>query len=132
MPWKSISLVQARKRLVKLVVMDQKPLAETCRIFHISRKTGYKWVRRFLSQGGRGLRDRSRRPRSSPQRTARTWLRKIRSVRRRHRRWGAKKICENLRRHFPRQKIPAVRTITRWLQRWKLSRRRRRRAPAGP
>ena len=133
MPWKSISLVQARRRFVRLVLEDHKPLAEACRVFRISRKTGHKWVSRFLTHGGRGLHNRTRRPRNSPRLTARAWLRRIRSVRRRHRRWGARKIRAYLRRHFPRQKLPAVRTITRWLQRWKLSRRRhRRRSPSGP
>ena len=57
----------------------------------------------------------------------------IRRARRRYRRWGARKIREHLRRNFPRQKIPAARTITRWLQRWKLTRRRQqRRSPGGP
>jgi putative transposase len=130
MSWKTISVVQARKRFVKQVVQDHETVAQACRIFHISRKTGHKWLRRFA--GPDGVRDRPRRPRRVPGRTAKPWLEKIRRVRRRHRRWGAKKIRAYLRRKFPRQKVPAVRTITRWLARWKLSRRRRRRALAGP
>src|SRR5690242_4312755 len=133
MPWKSITLVQARRRFVKLVLEDQKPVAQACRIFRISRKTGHKWMSRFLAHGGRGLHNRTCRPRNSPRLTGRAWLRRIRSVRRRHRRWGARKIRAYLRRYFPRQNLPAVRTITRWLQRWKLTRRRhRRRTPGGP
>ena len=62
MSWKSISLVQARARFVKLVLKAQQSFAEVCRIFRISRKPGYKWKRRFLRQGLGGLRDRSRRP----------------------------------------------------------------------
>ena len=133
MPWKSISLVQARRRFVKVVLVDQNSLAQACRIFRISRKTGHKWVKRFLVEGGRGLQDRTRRPRISPRLTTGMWLGRIRGVRRRHRRWGARKIRAHLRRHFPRRNIPAVRTITRWLQRWKLTRRRRQwRSPGGP
>jgi len=133
MPWKPISLIQARRRFVKVVLENQKSLAQACRIFHISRKTGYKWMWRFRAQGGPGLQDRTRQPRRSPRRTPAHWLRRIRRVRRRHRRWGARKIREVLRRDFPRQKIPAARTITRWLQRWKLTRRRLpRRSPGGP
>lgn len=133
MPWKPTSLIQARMRFVKLVLKARNAFAQTCQIFQISRKTGYKWKHRFLDQGGRGLRNQSRRPKDSPQRTTRRWLRAIRSLRRRHRRWGAKKIHQQLRRKFPRRKIPAIRTITRWLQHWKLTRRRRRvRSPQGP
>jgi len=66
MSWKSISLVQARVGFVKLALKAQQSFAEVCRIFRISRKTGYKWKRRFLRQGLGGLRDRSRRPKGSP------------------------------------------------------------------
>jgi len=75
------------------------------------------------------MRDRSRRPQRSPRRTPERWLRAIKRLRRRHRRWGAKKIRQCLRRQFPWQRVPAVRTITLWLARWKLTRRRRPRAP---
>ena len=131
MPWKSISLKQARVRFVKLLLKAQQPLAEVCRTFGISRKTGYKWERRFGEEGGRGMRDQSRRPKRSPGRTPERWLKAIRRLRRHHRRWGAKKIRQGLRRQFPRQHVPAVRTITLWLTRWQLTRRRRSRSPRG-
>lgn len=132
MSWKSISLVQARVGFVKLVLKAQQSFAEVCRIFRISRKTGYKWKRRFLRQGLGGLRDRSRRPKRFPHQTPAGWLRRIRRLRHRHRRWGAKKLREQLRRQSPRQRVPAVRTITLWLQRWQLTRHRRARPPHGP
>jgi len=132
MAWKSISLVQARKRFVKQVLQAQQSFAESCRIFGISRKTGYKWRRRFLAHGTGGLRDRSRRPKHPPHQTSACWRQRIRGLRRRHRRWGAKKIRARLQRQYPRRKVPAVRTITRWLQRWQLTRRRRVRPPKGP
>ena len=132
MPWKSISVVQTRVRFVKLLLEAQQPIAQVCRTFGISRKTGYKWKGRFGEEGGRGLHDQSRRPAASPRRTPERWLKAIRRVRRRHQRWGAKKIRQQLRRHYPRQRLPAVRTITLWLGRWKLARRPRRRSPLGP
>jgi transposase InsO family protein len=45
-------------------------VAEFCRRQQISRQTFYKWRRRFQAQGLAGLEERSRRPRSSPGRTA--------------------------------------------------------------
>jgi putative transposase len=132
MPWKFISLVQARVRFVKAAFKAQETFAQICRRFHISRKTGYKWRARFMRHGSGGLRDRPRCPNASPQRTSARWQRRIRAVRRRQRRWGARKIRPYLRRAYPRQKIPAVRTITRWLQRWQLTRRRAVRARPGP
>jgi putative transposase len=107
-------------------------MTESCRLCHISRKTGYKWLRRFLAQGRLGLRDRPRRPKRSPRRTSWVWLRRIQRIRRRQQHWGAKKIRAYLRRRFPRRKLPAVRTMTRWLERWRLTRPGRRRPPRGP
>ena len=131
MPWKAISLIQARERFVKLVLQAQISFAQCCRIFGISRKTGYKWKPRFLQGGRRGLRDRPRRP-QRPRRTSADWLKRIRALRRRHPRWGARKLRRHLQRESPWQRIPAVRTITRWLQRWKLTSRRQPRSLPGP
>lgn len=132
MPWKPISKEEARERFVKLLMEARTPMAEACRLCRVSRKTGYKWKRRYLEEGRRGLRDRSRCPKRSPRRTAEPWLRAIRKVRRRHRRWGARKIWAHLGKQYPGQRVPAVRTITLWLERWGLTHRRRRRPPRGP
>ena len=39
-------------------------------LYGVSRKTGYKWIDRYLRQGPAGLEERSRRPHESPNRTA--------------------------------------------------------------
>jgi transposase-like protein len=43
----------------------------TCRHFGISRKTFYKWKKRFDAEGAAGVCDRSRAPRRSPRATPR-------------------------------------------------------------
>lgn len=131
MPWKTVSLIQERERLVKQLLQAHQSVAALSRAFKVSRKTAYKWQARFLEQGLGGLRDQSRRPATSPTRVRALWVERIRRVRRR-RHWGAKKIRMVLRRQHPRQKVPALRTITRWLQRLRLSRPRRRRPARGP
>jgi transposase len=44
-------------------------VAMTCRYYGISRQVYYRWLRRYEEQGIDGLRDRSRRPRHSPNAT---------------------------------------------------------------
>ena len=107
-------------------------MAELCRQANVSQKTGFKWWRRFRVEGGRGLRDRSRRPHHSPTRTPTRWLNAVRRVRQRHPTWGGKKIYAWLRRRHPHARLPKPRTITDWLQRWGLGRRSARRARRGP
>lgn len=132
MPWKIISLSQGRWRLVKELLKAQKPVQELSRLFGVSRKTAYKWKARFMEGGCRSLRDRPRRPHHSPKRTSALWRQRIKAMRRRHRRWGGKKIRARLRELHPGQQVPAVRTITRWLGRWKVRKALRRRSPKGP
>jgi len=41
-----------------------------CKRFGISRKTGYKWLKRYREAKESGLRDRSRRPQHAPERSS--------------------------------------------------------------
>lgn len=129
MPWKICSAVGERLRFVKMALKAQKPLAQLCRAFGISRQNGYKWIARFEQGGRRALGNGSCRPKRSPRKTPRLWIERIRRLRRRHARWGAKKIRAKLRRKYPRATLPAVRTIGLWLRRLKLVKGRRRPRP---
>src|SRR3989304_180334 len=71
MPWKESRVVNERAKFClewherwDKAKGGRVDLAELCRVFGISRQTGYKWLRRFREAGHdvRGLADRSRRP----------------------------------------------------------------------
>lgn len=132
MPWKTSSLLEARQRFVHAALRGRIPVAQLCRATRISLKTGFKWLRRFRTEGGPGLRDRSRQPHSSPRRTPERWLAAIQVLRRKHSRWGGRKIYARLRQHYPRARLPKARTITDWLRRWRGKAARRPRTPPGP
>jgi len=61
MPWRECSVMDERMRFVARRLGGE-PIAELCREFGISRKTGYKIVDRYQECGMQGLTDRSRRP----------------------------------------------------------------------
>ena len=132
MPWKTVSLLRVRQRLVEAALARRKPLKKLCRAFGISRQTAYKWLTRFRAKGRAGLCNRSRRPRHSPQRVATKWIKAITHWRRWRPHWGAKKIHCRLRRQHPRARVPCVRTIQRWLRRLGRVPPRWRRARRGP
>ena len=67
LPWQKTSPLSERKRFVDLHLQGEHSIAELCRRFRISSKTGYQWLRRFFD--GCELVDRSRR-RSDPD----TWV----------------------------------------------------------
>ena len=61
MPWQECSKMDERLRFVARLKEGER-MAELCREFDISRKTGYKIYQRYKRCGLEGLSDRSRRP----------------------------------------------------------------------
>jgi putative transposase len=125
MPWKKTSLVGERLQLVRALLRGEQSITSCCFFYGVSRKTAYKWRKRFTEGGRRDLVDRSRRPRRVPLRMRQLWIRRIRQERKRHRHWGANKIQALLLRRYGQ--APATVTISRWLQRLQLVKPRRRR-----
>ena len=132
MPWKTSSLLEARQRFVRAALRGFKSVAQLCGEFAISQKTGFKWLQRFRDLGRPGLHDHSRRPKLSPRRTPRRWLKAIAHLRGKNPSWGAKKIHARLRQEHPRARFPKIRTITKCLQRLGVTRPRRSWARRGP
>jgi transposase len=87
------------------------PMAELCREFGISRKTGYKIFDRYQECGVQRLTDRSRRPFRYINQLPFQVDNYILNVKREHARWGARKIRERLIRRFSGIPIPAKSTI---------------------
>jgi hypothetical protein len=69
MGWKEFSIMSQRIEFVTLALKEDTNFSELCKRFGISRKTGYKFLYRYIEEGLNGLYDRSRRPRNSPNAT---------------------------------------------------------------
>jgi len=123
--------VEVREAFVRAYLSQRVPMAALCEQFGISRKTGYKWVQRFVDGGLPNLVDRSCRPRRQPTATSLEVVEAILSLRRRYPRWGPKKLDQYLREHQPQLAVPAQSTIAAVLKRHGLSKGRkpRRRTP---
>ena len=87
------------------------PMAELCREFGISRKTGYKIFDRYQECGIHGLTDRSRRPYRYANQLPFQVENYILNVKHEHPSWGARKIRERLLRRFSDIPLPAKSTI---------------------
>jgi len=93
-------------------------LSEACRQFGISRKTGYKWCRRYETEGLTGLVARRRRPRRSPLMVSGDITLAIIRLRHDHKSWGPKKLrVKLLTRGFRPNELPSVVTVARVLKR---------------
>ena len=99
-----------RLRFVARLLEGEK-MAELCREFDISRKTGYKIFNRFKDCGLGGLTDRSRRPYRQANRLAFQVEKLIVQLKREHPSWGAPKIREKLRRRCSDILLPAISTV---------------------
>jgi transposase InsO family protein len=97
----------------------------------VSRKTAYKWWRRYRQKGLHGLEDEGRQAREVSLRTPRYLLERLRRLRKKRPTWGARKLHHRLKEEYGVEEVPAVATLSRWLKRWGLARGRRRRL-AGP
>src|SRR5437879_10163456 len=110
MPWKECSVMDERLQFVARRLAGE-PMAELCREFGISRKTGYKIFDRYQECGVHGLTDRSRRPYRYANRVPLRVANYLLNVKREHPSWGARKIRERLARRFSAIPIPAKSTI---------------------
>lgn len=111
MPWRTTDLISLRQEFVALALQAGVNMSELCCRFSISRKTGYKWLRRYLGEDVPGLIDRSRRPRRIVMHIAPTVEEAIVALRHRHPCWGARKIRRRLQASGVAP-VPACSTIT--------------------
>ncbi len=107
---------------------------ELCERYGISRKTGYKWVDRYVEEGVKGLEDRPRCPENIPKKTPIHIENAIIEVRKKHPYWGAKKILKILERKRIQYNLPCRATVCEILKRngyVESKRKRRRRSHPG-
>jgi len=119
MPWRVSSAMSQRHEFVMLANQPQSNLRQLCRQFQISPSTGYKWLKRFRSDGVQGLNDQSRRPKHSPQRTAEKIEQAVITVRQEHPAWGGRKLRARLL-ALGQSDLPSPSTITNILRRHEL------------
>ena len=108
-------------------LLEGEKMAELCREFGISRKTGYKFWDRYKEVGLHGLTDRARRPVRYANQLPMQIEKEILRIKRKKPSWGAPKIREILRRKYPDVKTPAKSTVHCILDRHGLVKRRKRR-----
>jgi transposase InsO family protein len=111
MPFKECSIVESRGEFCRLASMPGANKRELCRRFGVSPETGYKWLTRFAASGEAGLDDLSRRPLSSPLRTAEAIEARVLGVRQAHPAWGGRKIRKVLENEGLAD-VPSASTIT--------------------
>jgi transposase InsO family protein len=117
MPWRETSPMEQRLEFIREYETELFTMTELAAQYGISRKTAYKWLERYHTDGAPGLVDHSRRPRQSPNATDPELVEALLTVRRRHPRWGPKKLLAVARRRQPDGDWPARATVAALLKR---------------
>lgn len=116
MPWQEVTPMDSKLEFVQLAAKRDLTFSSLCKRFNISRKTGYKLLNRYLTEGESGLLEKPKRPHNIPHKTDRLLEEKILKIRDWKKTWGGRKI----RRHLLNEgegDVPAVSTITDILRR---------------
>jgi transposase len=111
MPWSQTSPMDQRTQFIADYLRGCLSITELCALYDVSRKTGYKWIDRYLRYGPAGLDERSRKPRASPNQTDQEIVTALLESRRRHPSWGAKKLLVLLHKGHPRWELPGRSTV---------------------
>ena len=111
MPWNETTPMDQKMQFIADYLRGELCMTELCEIYGISRKTGYKFVDRYLNHGPEALEERSRNP-SHPNQTPEHIVQAILEMRRRHPSWGAKKLLPRLTKRHPRWAFPSRTTVS--------------------
>jgi putative transposase len=128
MPWKETCPMDEKSKLIGLITTKSMKVAEACRHFGVSRKSAYKWMKRYEKSGVAGLEELSRRPKRSPFGLSAALRAKLIALRKRRPTWGARKMLASLAKREPDLKLPAASTVSELIKREGLVKPRRRHA----
>jgi len=118
MSWKETCVMEERVKFIMNLLEDSYSMTELCNHYKISRKTGYKWLGRYIQGGIEALKNHSRAPINHPHKISSQVTDAILEIKKRFPKWGARKIRDRLERIHPCwQHYPAISTIGLFLKR---------------
>lgn len=107
MAWRNNKVEQERLQVVQEYIEGHSSMVDICRYHGISRKTAYKWYRRYLELGDEGLKDLAKTPHNPNQYYTDNQINRAIDFKLRHRTWGPKKILAILKKQYPSERWPS-------------------------
>ena len=132
MGWKETCVMEERMKFISCYLEGGESVSALCRLFGISRKTGYKLLKRYKVYGMDGLKDRSRAPHNHPNETSSELIRMLLHLRQAHLTWGPRKLLAWIRPRHPRLALPAISTAGDILKRHGMVKSRKRKRRCSP
>jgi putative transposase len=131
MPWSETSAMEQRVQFIRDWLTHKHCVSELCTSYGVSRKTGYKWIERYMTQGPDGLLDRGHAAQVVHNKTSAQAEQALLALRLRHPSWGAKKLLHTLSLREPMLELPGRSTVCDILSRNGLVRKKPRRRALG-
>src|SRR5690349_17625935 len=108
MAWELKKVEDQRKALMEAYFEGSVAMKDLCGRFGISRKTAYKWIKRFILSGIEGLKDLSKAPHLPHRVFGEEEINLAINLKLQHRTWGPKKIHHKLKQHHPQLRFPSA------------------------
>lgn len=106
MSWQRSSPMEQKLHFISDALRDKMDFNALCKLYTISRKTGYKWLKRFQQWGMNGMQEQSRKPHVMPY--AIPFIIKDEVIRLRKKySWGAKKLLVLVANQHPSWSLPS-------------------------
>jgi putative transposase len=111
MAWRINKVEEQRKLFINAYLEEKFNFSDLCRQFEISRKCGYKWIKRYNENGFEGLLDHSKAPKHQPNKTQSSIIDELLRIKYLWPRWGPKKVLGHLIQNSPDIKWPCLTTV---------------------
>jgi putative transposase len=110
MPWKEICPMDQKTLLIGDWLKDEFTVKELSDSYAVSRKTIYKWIKRYKAKGVSALEELSSAPHRHPNATPPEIINRIISAKLKHQHWGPRKLTIWLRKKYPENNWPVAST----------------------
>ncbi len=127
MSWQKESVMDQKERFIRMWLSKDFTVTGLCKSFGISTRTGYNLINAYKLDRNNCFESKTRKPKSSPNKTPKKIEDKIVALRRKHELWGARKFKTLLEKYFEKKEIPSETTINAILKRNELIKNRRKR-----
>lgn len=117
MPWKETRVMDQKIKMISDWLSGEYNVTELSRIYEVSRKTLYKWIKRYQVDPEVWLHQRSTRPLTVPRATPVEVVAEILALKSQHEHWGSRKLLAWLNGHHPDKHWPVASTTSEILKR---------------
>lgn len=117
MPWNEESVMCQRRRMIEQLMLPNVNVKEVSESFNVSRKTAYKWLKRYRESGIEGLSSANREPHSQPHKVDSSFEELVVATHKEYPYWGPRKLRDYLLHVEEISDVPSHTTFARILKR---------------